>query len=184
MKIFEILEATGQVDYLSITGATPEYMMGQSEAVPAMWFKTGLWVDYAAEVKRNSNLAILIAGRITDPMQGEWIVSEGKADLVAMTRAMIADPHLANKAKEGRVEDIRPCIGEQPGVHRATVPREAGDLHTQPSHQPGGGAGHSEAGREQGRRLWWSGVGPGGWRRRGSRRSGAMMSSCLKRGPC
>ena len=138
LRIFEILEATGQVDYLSITGATPEYMMGQSEAVPAMWFKTGLWVDYAAEVKRNSSLAILIAGRITDPMQGEWIVSEGKADLVAMTRAMIADPHLANKAKEGRVDDIRPCIGSNQGcigrlfhgkpvtcIHNPVISREA-----------------------------------------------------------
>ena len=48
-------------------------------------------------------------------MQGEWIVSEAKADLVAMTRAMIADPHLANKAREGRVEDIRPCIGSNQG---------------------------------------------------------------------
>ena len=115
MEIISRLEGTGQIDYLSINGATPEYMMGQSEAVPAMWFKTGLWVDFAADVKRNSGLPILIAGRITDPMQGEWIVSQGKADLVAMTRAMIADPHLANKAKEGRVADIRPCIGSNQG---------------------------------------------------------------------
>lgn len=115
LEIIELLEATGIADYLSVVGATPEYMMGQSEAVPAMWFKTGLWVDWSAEVKRNSSLAILIAGRITDPMQGEWIVSERKADLVAMTRAMIADPHLANKAREGRVDDIRPCIGSNQG---------------------------------------------------------------------
>ena len=91
-------------------------MMGQSEAVPAMWFKTGLWVDLVCRRQEPvSSLPVLIAGRITDPMQGEWIVSEGKADLVAMTRAMIADPHLANKAKEGRVEDIRPCIGSNQG---------------------------------------------------------------------
>ncbi len=138
LDIIEMLETTGQADYLSVVGATPEYMMGQSEAVPAMWFKTGLWVDWSAEVKRHSSLAILIAGRITDPMQGEWIVSEAKADLVAMTRAMIADPHLANKAREGRVEDIRPCIGSNQGcigrlfhgkpitcIHNPVVSREA-----------------------------------------------------------
>ena len=136
LEIIEILETTGQADYLSVVGATPEYMMGQSEAVPAMWFKTGLWVDWSAEVKRHSSLAILIAGRITDPMQGEWIVSEAKADLVAMTRAMIADPHLANKAKEGRVEDIRPCIGSNQGLHRASLPRQAHHLYPQPGHQP------------------------------------------------
>ena len=70
LEIIEMLEATGQIDYLSITGATPEYMMGQSEAVPAMWFKTGLWVDFSADVKRVSNLPVLIAGRITDPHAG------------------------------------------------------------------------------------------------------------------
>ncbi|MDA4113246.1 MAG: FAD-dependent oxidoreductase [Thaumarchaeota archaeon] len=52
-----------------------------------------------------------IAGRITDPVVAESIIESGRADYVGMTRALIADPELPRKAREGRLEDIRPCIG-------------------------------------------------------------------------
>ena len=52
-----------------------------------------------------------IAGRITDPVLAESIVEKNQADFVGMTSALIADPHLPNKAREGLLDDIRPCIG-------------------------------------------------------------------------
>ena len=124
------LAATGKADYLNVVGATPEYPLGLAEAVPSMWFKTGIWVEWAAEVKRNVDLPVLIAGRITDPLQAEWILAEGKADLIGMTRAMIADPHMPNKAKEGRLDDIRPCIGSNQGcVGRLLHGKTVGCIH-------------------------------------------------------
>jgi 2,4-dienoyl-CoA reductase-like NADH-dependent reductase (Old Yellow Enzyme family)/pyruvate/2-oxoglutarate dehydrogenase complex dihydrolipoamide dehydrogenase (E3) component len=52
-----------------------------------------------------------IAGRITDPVVAESIIESGMADYVGMTRALIADPDLPRKTREGRLEEIRPCIG-------------------------------------------------------------------------
>lgn len=66
---------------------------------------------YASEaIKKTVNIPVAIGYRINDPVVAERILVEGKADLIAMARALIADPHLPRKAKEGRPDDIRPCI--------------------------------------------------------------------------
>jgi len=64
----------------------------------------------AALVKRGVGIPVIAVGRIL-PETGEWAIREGIADMVAMGRALIADPYLPNKAAEGRLEDIVPCIG-------------------------------------------------------------------------
>jgi hypothetical protein len=65
----------------------------------------------AAAFKAVVKHAVVTAeGRIKTPENAEKVLSEGKSDLVSIVRGQIADPHLANKAKEGRAEDIRPCI--------------------------------------------------------------------------
>jgi thioredoxin reductase len=66
-------------------------------------------VEQIKEVVKN--IPIVAVGRINDPMIAESILAEGKADMVAMARPLIADPELPNKAKEGRLDDIRPCQG-------------------------------------------------------------------------
>lgn len=50
-------------------------------------------------------------GKYTDPGYAESLIANGQADMVAMTRALIADPELPNKARAGRLTEIRPCIG-------------------------------------------------------------------------
>jgi thioredoxin reductase len=65
----------------------------------------------AAEIKRVVDVPVFTVGRIKDPLLAEKILADGQADMVGMTRAQIADPELANKAKEGRLDDIRPCLG-------------------------------------------------------------------------
>jgi 2,4-dienoyl-CoA reductase-like NADH-dependent reductase (Old Yellow Enzyme family) len=66
-------------------------------------------VEQIKEVVKN--IPIVAVGRINDPMIAENILAEGKADMVAMARPLIADPELPNKAREGRLDDIRPCHG-------------------------------------------------------------------------
>jgi thioredoxin reductase len=56
-----------------------------------------------------------LVGRITDPVIAESIIEREQADYVGMTRALIADPYLPKKAMEGRLEEIRPCIGTLEG---------------------------------------------------------------------
>lgn len=64
----------------------------------------------ASEVKKNVKIPVIAVGRI-NPELGEWAISERMADMIAMGRALIADPCLPRKAAEGRLEDIAPCIG-------------------------------------------------------------------------
>jgi pyruvate/2-oxoglutarate dehydrogenase complex dihydrolipoamide dehydrogenase (E3) component len=60
-------------------------------------------------------VAILHASRIVDPVQADGIVAAGQIDVVGMTRALIADPDLPRKAREGRLDDIRACVGANEG---------------------------------------------------------------------
>ena len=70
----------------------------------------GGFVDLAYEIRRNTSLPIVACIRIKNPVIADKIISEGKADMVSMGRALIADPELPRKAFEGRFSEIRPCI--------------------------------------------------------------------------
>lgn len=70
----------------------------------------GCLVDLAANIKRATDLPVITVGRINDPMLAESIIEDGKADFVSMGRALISDPDLPNKAKQGRIKEIRPCV--------------------------------------------------------------------------
>ena len=65
----------------------------------------------AAAMKAAVSLPVLVAGRINSPELAEQILADGSADLVGMVRALIADPDLPNKARDGHLEDVRPCVG-------------------------------------------------------------------------
>lgn len=67
-------------------------------------------VHLAEEVKKVTSVPVVTAGRIMDPRQAEVILREGRADLVAFCRGMLADPDLPRKAMENRLDDIRQCI--------------------------------------------------------------------------
>jgi len=70
----------------------------------------GAFVYVAEEIKKVVNIPVVAAYRINDPILADRIIAEGRADLIGMGRPLIADPELPNKAKEGRFDDIRPCI--------------------------------------------------------------------------
>lgn len=70
----------------------------------------GCLVDLAAGIRDTTALPILTVGRINDPTIAESILQAGAADFVSMGRALIADPDLPTKAREGRLQEIRPCI--------------------------------------------------------------------------
>jgi thioredoxin reductase len=81
-----------------------------------MSFAPGLFVPLAAQIKAVvPEMPILHASRIVDPRHAERIVAAGEVDVVGMTRALIADPDLPRKAREGRFDDIRTCVGANEG---------------------------------------------------------------------
>lgn len=77
--------------------------------VPSIYSGEACMVDYAAEIKKHLNVPVLNAGTHT-PDSGEKALAEGKCDYIMFGRQLIADPDTPNKIREGRVEDIRPCL--------------------------------------------------------------------------
>jgi 2,4-dienoyl-CoA reductase-like NADH-dependent reductase (Old Yellow Enzyme family)/thioredoxin reductase len=73
---------------------------------------TDVHVEMTAQARAglSGNTPVLVAGSISDPASAERILSEGKADLIGMVRALIADPDAPRKAREGRSGDIRRCV--------------------------------------------------------------------------
>ena len=154
------------LDYFSVIGATAETFIGESAAVPDMTFAHATYAPLAASIKGVVSVPVITAGRVTHPMEAEQIVSNEQADLVIMTRALIADPQAPNKAMEGQLDDIRLCQGYNEGcidriytgrgvtcVQNATIGRETELGALSPAEQPrkvvvvGGGPAGLEAAR-------------------------------------
>jgi len=70
----------------------------------------GAFVYLAKEIKSVVKTPVIGAYRINNPLLAEQILAEGKTDLIGIARALIADPEFCNKAKEGRFDEIRPCM--------------------------------------------------------------------------
>jgi len=80
-----------------------------SRHLPPSALPPGALIRFAEAVKQAVSIPVIACGRIT-PSIGEKAVDEGRADLIAVGRGLIADPQFAKKAVEGKLEDIRPCI--------------------------------------------------------------------------
>ena len=110
------LAASGLIDFLSIIGGGAHTYSLQAAAVPNMSFTSAVFVPLAVAIKQAApGLPILHASRIVDPVHADRIVAAGNVDVVGMTRALIADPDLPRKAREGRLDDIRTCVGANEG---------------------------------------------------------------------
>lgn len=106
IKLVKKLEQAG-VDELAMTAGNyyeREYM------VQPMGMLDGCLVNISAAVIKEANIPVGIVGKIKDPIYADKIITDNKANHVYMGRALIADPELLKKAKEGLLGDIRPCI--------------------------------------------------------------------------
>jgi mycofactocin system FadH/OYE family oxidoreductase 2 len=115
-EIARRLAASGLVDFLSIIGGAAHTYLLQAGAVPNMSYPNGVYVPLAAAIKAAvPDLPIFHATRIVDPVHADQILADGAVDVVGMTRALIADPDMPRKAREGRLDDIRQCVGANEG---------------------------------------------------------------------
>ncbi|MCF8501804.1 MAG: FAD-dependent oxidoreductase, partial [Rhodospirillum sp.] len=106
-EIAVLLERAG-ADALSISGgihASRPYMIVPGMSIPPGWNRSS-----AATIRDRVSLPVMIAGRINAPSLAEDILAAGDADMVCVSRALIADPWFANKARDGREGEITPCI--------------------------------------------------------------------------
>ena len=107
LAMAKMLEEAGY-DALAVDAGS---LTGHYWGHPPMYQKHGCMLDMAAMVKKVVNIPVLTVGRLDLPEIAEQAIAEGKADIVTLARGLLADPYWPNKVLEGRVEDIRPCIG-------------------------------------------------------------------------
>jgi len=110
IKIVQDIESTGYIDYIHVNAATNSsyrgYLIGHGDSsIEPMNF-----APIARAIKGVVSLPVIVASMITHPSEAEFLVTSGAADMVAMTRAHIADADIVNKVKDGRIDDIRPCV--------------------------------------------------------------------------
>ncbi|MCU1614593.1 MAG: oxidoreductase [Frankiales bacterium] len=108
IAISKLVEESGLVDYLSVSAGS---MHTRHMIVPPMAAPQGYQLPFASQIKHAIGLPVIVIGRITHPDMAEQVLEAGNADLIAMTRAQIAEPEFANKVLTGRTDQIRPCIG-------------------------------------------------------------------------
>ncbi|MBM4073625.1 MAG: FAD-binding protein [Planctomycetes bacterium] len=109
------LDDLGLLDYFNIIAASPEVYIGEAAAVPDMSFPLGVYGPVSAAIRAVVKVPVITMGRINDPAVAERMLQDGQTDLCIMNRALIADPDFPNKAKEGRLDDVRQCMGYNQG---------------------------------------------------------------------
>lgn len=119
----------GLVDYLSIIAGEGENHISHPTVLPGMSYPVAPFLHIASAVKAEVDVPIFHAGRITDLNTAARAVADGHIDMVGMTRAHMADPYIVKKLTEGRMDDIRPCIGANYCIDRFYVHGQARCIH-------------------------------------------------------
>jgi 2,4-dienoyl-CoA reductase-like NADH-dependent reductase (Old Yellow Enzyme family) len=110
-ETLEAVELLGDsIDYVHITVGTSATLGGAIHIAPPMTLKNAYVVPYAARIKRQSRIPVFVTGRINQPQEADAVIAANHADVCGMTRALISDPEMPNKAARGATEDIRACI--------------------------------------------------------------------------
>ena len=113
MKQDEMLEFAkmiqDKIDLLHVSAGVLANSLLTINIMQPPYFKHGYNVHYAETFKKHLHVPVVTVGSINDPYMIEEIIASGKADVVAMARANIADPKFANKARKGQDDTIRPC---------------------------------------------------------------------------
>ena len=161
MEAVRALIAEG-VDFLSVIKGTIYDDQGLAQVIPSMGTPSAPFLEFAGRVKQGLSVPVMHAARITDVATARHALKEGYLDLVGMTRAQMADPHLVNKVAAKAEHRIRPCVGatycldalhrtgDSKCIHNASTGREGTIPHV------------AARSANPGRRAVVVGAGPGG----------------------
>ena len=142
------LTGSGTIDFVNVIRGHIDSEEGLSHVIPGMGARSSPHLDFAGEVRASAKIATFHAARIQDVATARHAIESGKLDMVGMTRAHLADPHIARKIIEGRENEIRPCVGmgycidsiysgQAVCIHNAATGREATMPHVvERSHGP------------------------------------------------
>lgn len=111
VAIAKRLAGSGKVDFLNIIRGHIDHDAHLTNVIPIQGMAASPHLDFAGEVRTATKFPVFHAARIADVATARHAIAEGKLDMVGMTRAHIADPHIVKKIIEGRENQIRPCVG-------------------------------------------------------------------------
>ncbi|MGB7320599.1 MAG: NADH:flavin oxidoreductase [Albidovulum sp.] len=111
IAIGHLFKASGTVDFLNIIRGQVHTDPALTDVIPVQGMVSAPHLDFAGRIRAEVGMPTFHAARIPDVATARHAVASGKLDMVGMTRAHMADPHIVRKIIEGREEDIRPCVG-------------------------------------------------------------------------
>ena len=142
LVISKRLADSGQVDFLNVIRGRIQTDPAMVEVIPIQGMPSAPHLDFAGSVKKATGLPTFHAARIPDVATARHAIASGLLDMVGMTRAHMADPHIVRKIVEKRELDIRPCVGatycldriyeggDALCIHNAATGRELSMPHT------------------------------------------------------
>ncbi|MCL5961183.1 MAG: FAD-dependent oxidoreductase [Chloroflexi bacterium] len=110
-EVIAYLNKVVSLDFINVTAGSSSTYLGATAIAPPAPSALGIFSAFSAAIRELVDIPVFLGTRINDPLLAEKILSEGQADVVGMTRALICDPHMPNKAASGRLEEIRYCVG-------------------------------------------------------------------------
>ena len=129
LKIVKKIINTEKIDFLNIIRGHIDTDASLSKVIPTQGMRSNPHLDFAGEIKFNTNFPIFHASKINDVATARHAVETGKLDMVGMTRAHIADPHIVNKIINNKESEIRPCVGATYCLDRIYEGNEALCIH-------------------------------------------------------
>jgi 2,4-dienoyl-CoA reductase-like NADH-dependent reductase (Old Yellow Enzyme family) len=129
IAIAQRFKASGLVDFLNIIRGHMETDTALTDVIPIAGMRSAPHLDFAGEVRAAADIPVFHAARINDVATARHAIAEGKLDMVGMTRALIADPHIVRKVAAGQEALIRPCVGASYCIDRIYEGNEALCIH-------------------------------------------------------
>lgn len=111
LDISRRLKDSGMVDFLNVIKGHIETDAALTDVIPVQGMRSAPHLDFAGEVRAATNFPTFHAAKIQDVATARHAIASGKLDMVGMTRAHMADPHIVAKIMRGEEERIRPCVG-------------------------------------------------------------------------
>ena len=129
LEISKRLKDSGLVDFLNVIRGHIDTDAGLTDVIPVQGMRSSPHLDFAGEIRAATGFPTFHAAKIQDVTTARFAIQSGKLDMVGMTRAHMADPHIVRKMIQGREDTIRPCVGANFCLDRIYQGGEAYCLH-------------------------------------------------------
>ncbi|TPW30238.1 NADH:flavin oxidoreductase [Pararhizobium mangrovi] len=161
LEIANRLKSCGMVDFLNVVRGNMTTDAALTDVIPVQGMRSAPHLDFAGDIRAATDFPTFHAAKIQDLATARHAIASGKLDMVGMTRAHLADPHIVAKIMRGEEERVRPCVGANYCLDRIYQGGAALCLHNPASgrelEQP-----HVVAPAEKRRRVVVVGAGPAG----------------------